>query len=434
LREVLELPVALALLLGTASGLEGTAGSLRHKVLPDLHAAARSFLSIELSEPVRYRQGCPVEGWLNELLLLDIEVAGKTFASLPGIDFDCIPSDCELFLLNRAVMSAPDNLEFMSNVKALLQSHYRTSTADLLALLTSKSKQLFVLIPRTSATRRPVALAVVAYERIQDNPGGPLYRNKKDNVSFAIEKSFKDVNMDLLPGARVMRIVAHPNLRSRGFGSVLLGRLVEHFRCLGKPVAGGCYRDLLLGLSSKDGNLSRLHWVGVCFGLHDDIFRFWRRHDFLPVVLSHVPNPATGEFSVTMILSISPEFVDPNPSLSWRFRLRFLRSLPTIFGSLPTNLCLQLLEPISHDTALPDSVRPNLGFDILSRLTAFARTSHALSDSRGLLDAVRPTILLCLASALAVLVHLGSHIQFLRSRRPLVLTLVYCNGKIGAWH
>jgi hypothetical protein len=47
-----------------------------------------------------------VEGWLNELLLLNIEEAGlPVLGGVPGSELDCKPSDCELFLLNKEVLT-----------------------------------------------------------------------------------------------------------------------------------------------------------------------------------------------------------------------------------------------------------------------------------------------------------------------------------------
>jgi len=46
-------------------------------------------------------------------------------------------------------------------------------------------------------------------------------------------------------------------------------------------------------------------WLGVSFGLTPQLFRFWSRAGYRPVVMSNTPNDQTGEMSIKMLLPVS---------------------------------------------------------------------------------------------------------------------------------
>ncbi len=44
-----------------------------------------------------------------------------------------------------------------------------------------------------------------------------------------------------------------------------------------------------------------LDYLGVSFGLTEDLLRFWKRNGFLPTYLRQTPNDLTGEHSCIML-------------------------------------------------------------------------------------------------------------------------------------
>ncbi|KAK8958152.1 UPF0202 protein [Platanthera guangdongensis] len=58
----------------------------------------------------------------------------------------------------------------------------------------------------------------------------------------------------------------------------------------------------------------KLHYIGVSFGLTRDLFRFWRKHNFIPFYLGHVPNVVTGEHTCMVLRSLNCDDIEAGNS------------------------------------------------------------------------------------------------------------------------
>jgi len=63
----------------------------------------------------------------------------------------------------------------------------------------------------------------------------------------------------------------------------------------------------------------RLDYLGVSFGLTNDLLRFWKKSLFLPVYLGQTTNDLTGEHSCIMIKELK-RGEDKKSSDSWLFQ------------------------------------------------------------------------------------------------------------------
>jgi N-acetyltransferase 10 len=100
---------------------------------------------IELSTPIRYSLGDPVEAWLNKLLCLD---SGSS-ANLKLSGGAPAPSDCELYSVDRDALFSYHKLSeaFLQKIMGLYTSaHYKNTPNDLLMLSDAPAHAVFVLL------------------------------------------------------------------------------------------------------------------------------------------------------------------------------------------------------------------------------------------------------------------------------------------------
>jgi N-acetyltransferase 10 len=117
---------------------------------------------LELSHPIRYSLGDPVERWLNNLLCLDCDSFdynntlgtnnnGKDSLSLKG--GAPAPSECELYHVNRDALFSYHRLSesFLQKLWGLYTSaHYKNTPNDLQMLSDAPAHNVFVLLGPTA--------------------------------------------------------------------------------------------------------------------------------------------------------------------------------------------------------------------------------------------------------------------------------------------
>lgn len=103
---------------------------------------------------------------------------------------------------------------------------------------------------------------------------------------------------------------------------------------------------LLANLSER--RPERLHYLGVSYGLTQQLYGFWSRAGFLPVYLRQSASETTGENTVVMLHALASEEVQGTqwlePFVS-DFRCRFMSLLAGAFRDMPPALALTILDP-----------------------------------------------------------------------------------------
>ncbi|KAJ1726583.1 N-acetyltransferase 10, partial [Coemansia biformis] len=398
----------LVFMASTINGYEGTGRSLSLKLIQQLREQSRGFVSgsagsgsgvgaggrmlreVALEEPIRYALGDSTEQWLHKLLCLDASIAPKTLSGCPH------PSECELYWINRDSLFSyhPVSEAFLQRLMALfVASHYKNSPNDLQLLSDAPAHQVFVLLPPVDpeATSLPEPLCVVQVclegeisRQAVLNTLGRGERNEGDLIPWLVAQQYQDEDFASLSGARVVRIATHPDYAGMGYGSRALEQLRRfyegQFHSLQEDAAStldgdehGLHRmtdreletadlradtvqvrdpkqlpPLFLRLSEK--RPTRLHWLGVSYGLTAGLHKFWRRAGYVPVYMRQTSNELTGEYTCVMLSELAAEGLAMRASEQWLdafgrdFHRRFRTLLSYSFADFSVVLAMSILD------------------------------------------------------------------------------------------
>ncbi|GAB6021233.1 N-acetyltransferase 10 [Chamberlinius hualienensis] len=351
----------------TINGYEGTGRSLslklisqlRQQTIPSDTVAAkksdstsvasitgRTLQELQLNESIRYKNGDPVESWLNSLLCLDATLVSFLQSGCPDTLFS-FHSASEAFL--QRLMSL------------YVASHYKNSPNDLQMLSDAPAHLLFCLLgPVTPGSKvLPEVLCVLQVclegEISKSSIMSSLSRGQRasgDLIPWTISQQFQDNDFPRLSGARVIRIATHPNYQRMGYGVRAISLLQQYFE--GKipvidnddvsndfnTVSQGL-PPLLLKLSQRPAE--RLDYIGVSYGLTPDLLKFWKKTGFVPVYLRQTANDLTGEHSCIML---KPTYLSNSSWLtafSQDFSRRFVSLLSFQFRSFSPSLAVSIL-------------------------------------------------------------------------------------------
>ncbi|KAJ2910047.1 N-acetyltransferase 10 [Coemansia aciculifera] len=205
--------------------------------------------------------------------------------------------------------------------------------------------QVFVLLPPIdpAATSLPEPLCA-----IQVCLEGEISRQAVMNALGRGERSEGDLipwlheDVAELSGARVVRIATHPDYASMGYGTRALDQLRGFYqgqfysmqedggirstladndehglqRITDRELeAADLQRDAVgvrdpatlpaLFLKLAEKRPTRLHWLGVSYGLTPALHKFWKRAGYVPVYLRQTSNELTGEYSCVMLSELA---------------------------------------------------------------------------------------------------------------------------------
>jgi len=212
---------------------------------------------LDLSHPIRYARGDPVEAWLNNLLCLDCESFdynntlgygnksnsnNSSAAELKG--GAPAPAECELYAVNRDALFSYHRLSesFLQKLWGLYTSaHYKNTPNDLQMLSDAPAHNVFVLLGPTAESEGdddglPDILAIV-----QTSIEGKLsqktiqaqlargHRSAGDLIPWTMSQQFGDKNFAQLSGARVVRVAVHPAVQGMGYGGRAMELLFRYY-------------------------------------------------------------------------------------------------------------------------------------------------------------------------------------------------------------
>jgi len=241
-------------------------------------------------------------------------------------------------------------------------------------------------------------------------------RASGDLVPWTVAQQFQDENFAQLSGARVVRIATHPDAVKMGYGSRALSLLSAYYQgelssrhALLRSVqlgsskmdnegeeeeedASAIFEGPILTvedeLKTREGDgeaksssssssrlhvekvrprrqlapllvpasemkiAEKLHWLGVGYGLTNQLFDFWRRSGYLPLYLRQTANDLTAEHTMIMVrpLEWSGGRIEGDPLPGWHasfvadFGRRFMALLGYEFKSFPVVLALSVLD------------------------------------------------------------------------------------------
>ncbi|XP_047369805.1 RNA cytidine acetyltransferase isoform X2 [Vespa velutina] len=388
----------LIFLASTINGYEGTGRSLSLKLLQQLRTQTvgsnshgkndkeqnektligRQLYEMTLEESIRYKPGDAVEQWLTELLCLNATTYSSILSGCPP------PDTCQLYYINRDTLFSYHKASelFLQKLVALyVASHYKNSPNDLQMMSDAPAHHLFCLLGPVDINRKalPEILAViqvclegeVSKATITDGLGRGR-RAAGDLIPWTIAQQYQDQDFPTLAGARIVRIATHPDYQGMGYGTRALELLKQYYEMnifdineieiekqqteidsvqdeeVGlleetiEPRAS--LPPLLLKLSERKAE--NLDYIGVSFGITEQLLKFWKRSSFVPVYIRQTSNDITGEHSCIMLYKINSDQETDNNWLSayWKdFRRRFITLLSYSFNTYPASLSLSIL-------------------------------------------------------------------------------------------
>ncbi len=394
----------------TINGYEGTGRSLSLKLLEQLRKQSsvtsaveqksaitcRSLREVVLEESIRYRPGDAVESWLNRLLCLDATTVRLLNTGCPK------PDDCDLYYVNRDALFSyhKGSEEFLQRIVSLfVSSHYKNSPNDLQMMSDAPAHHIFCLLGPTDkdSKRLPEVLCVVQVclegEISRKSIMHGLSRGKRadgDLIPWAMAQQYNDDNFPSLSGARVVRIATHPNYQRMGYGKKTMQLLQRYYEMKVPSLAERdvdiekeveTVKDRDVGLLEEHigprANLppllfklderrpERLDYLGVSYGLTQELLRFWKGCGFTPTYLRQTTNDVTGEHTNIMLklLDHGQEEEERPRWLTefWKdFRRRIVHLLGYEFRKFPARLVLSILSQ-------PERTQPRAA--VVDRLT-----------------------------------------------------------------
>ncbi|CCE64644.1 hypothetical protein TPHA_0I01380 [Tetrapisispora phaffii CBS 4417] len=365
-----------------------------------MYATSRQLREISLDEPIRYAPGDPVEKWLNKLLCLDVTLIKNPKFAARGTPH---PSQCNLFIVNRDTLFSyhPVSENFLEKMMALyVASHYKNSPNDLQLMSDAPAHQLFVLLPPVDpkdSGRIPDPLCVIQIalegQISKDSVRNSLSRGKRaggDLIPWLVSQQFQDEEFAGLSGARIVRIATNPEYSSMGYGSRAIQLLRDYFE--------GKFADMSENTKPKDYSLKRvndhelaktnllkdnitlrdaktlpplllqlseqppsfLHYLGVSYGLTQELHKFWRNNKFVPVYLRQTANDLTGEHTCVMLSVLEGRESNWLTQFAKDFHKRFLYLLSYDFSKFTSVQALSVIESSKKASSLFDSENSTL--------------------------------------------------------------------------
>ena len=380
------------------------------------------FREMELTTPIRYAQGDPIETWLNQLLCLD----SATMATLKLHGGAPAPSDCELYSVDRDALFSYHKLSeaFLQKIMGLYTSaHYKNTPNDLQMLSDAPAHSLFVLLSPSAeqdANSLPDVLVVVQValegkvsRKAVEAQLARGHRSAGDLIPWTVSQQFSDSKFAQLSGARIVRVAVHPSVQGMGYGSRAMELLYRFYNgqmislnrngddgeddddeanesvpdsddnkdddddeelIAGDGIRGERLKPrkelppLLLPLTEI--KTPRLDWIGTSFGLTLQLQKFWARCGMRLLYLRQTKNDLTGEHSAIMVRAL-PRRTGVDDAWLAAFmsdtKRRIITLLSGPFRDLDIRLALSTLENLEvGNTAAPDKKRSTGGIGKIS--------------------------------------------------------------------
>lgn len=297
----------------TIHGYEGTGRGFSLRFLPYLEQNYPQYQAYELTEPLRWAQGDPLEAWLFDVLLLDAEPA-----NFPSSEMNL--ADIDYRLLSGADLTQEETL-LRQAFGLLVQAHYQTSPDDLARLLDDPAFSLLL----ACKGERVLGVIMLVKETLADNDIALKQqivkgeRRPKGNLLLQqLVSQYGDAAVLDWQGYRVVRIAVLDELRRSGFGSQLLQKL--------KIIAAEHAYD----------------FIGSSFAATQDVIAFWQHNGYQTVQLGSKRDAASGCYSASVINPLTPKVIDTTAQYQVYFTYQAFHAIPVLWPKLTPELARQL--------------------------------------------------------------------------------------------
>lgn len=258
----------------TLHGYEGSGRGFALRFQQQLEAHAPGWKSIRLHQPIRWAENDPLEHFIHQALLLDVDLTPLQAGERLGDDVAYRCLDRDALAQNEALLRQLFGL--------LVTAHYQTRPSDLRQMLDAPDISIHVLeqageILAVALLSREGGLDVVLTAAIHAGKRRPHGHPIPQTLTF--HAGIRGAAQLLCE--RVMRIAVHPELQGQGLGTQLLECLVKY---------------------AED---SGADYIGVSYALTPALLRFWERAGFVLARIGHRKDSASGSRSAVQIRGLT---------------------------------------------------------------------------------------------------------------------------------
>ncbi|AZV32295.1 GNAT family N-acetyltransferase [Cobetia sp. ICG0124] len=277
----------------TVHGYEGTGRGFQLRFRQHLERQCPGWQALEMTTPVRWASGDPLEALIDDLLLLSAPPSTLAPVMEDRSDVEQWLAGSEVVVLDRDAL-ARDEAMLESLFGLLVQAHYRTTPADLRQLLDTPGLRLLAIRHQETASGKPAWLGVVAAVEEGGFPAPlaeDIWRGQRRPRGHLLAQSLAAHAGHQAAAEtrwwRILRIAIHPALWRRGQGARLLNALEQQARLAG---------------------VTRL---GTSFGAEAGLVDFWLSQGFMPLRMGLKRDAASGEHAVMMGKATGEDWMRP---------------------------------------------------------------------------------------------------------------------------
>ncbi len=337
----------------TLQGYEGSGRGFYLRFKKTLDQCMPQWRHYEITHPIRWQLGDPLEHWTNALLLLDkqsldsvtIETSNNVLTRLKSGQQDLI---WDVFYGGKFI---PQEALLNQVFALLVTSHYQTTPEDLRWLCDHPRCVLLVAsVNDHDAQKKVVGVMSVMQEGGIDRALIEQVRYGKRRLQGHMTVQSLAFHLDqpdlaALNGWRIQRIAVHESFRRRGVGS----QLIEKIK--------------LLAQNQQQSFLSS------SFSASDDLLPFWFKNHFFPLRLGLNRDKASSCHSLLVVYPFqdtqSKQMILSHTILSHRISSHWQEVKNTFFKRMHILLlnCFSELPPIMIRQmwqAFPDAIKPLL--------------------------------------------------------------------------
>jgi len=317
------------LLTTTVQGYEGTGQGFLLKFC----AGFPHLIHRQLHTPLRWAEGCPLEAFINRVLLFD-DASALTKPT----------GEATILSLDQSAWSTHPSLP-SALYRLLASAHYRTSPLDLRRMMDAPGQHFWL-------TKTPDALLAALWLVEEGGLSAGLsqavwagFRRPRGNlVAQSLAAHGGSPLAATLRGLRVSRIAVHPSRQREGLGQALITHARQHVT--------GC------------------DYLSVSFGYTASLWHFWQRCGFQLVRLGSHREASSGCYTAMAVLPLTVA----GQALAANEQRRLARDLPWLDAWKGEKLPL---------TVSPETTLNN---DDWQELAGFAFAHRPLSSATGALQ------------------------------------------------
>jgi len=300
----------------TVRGYEGTGRGFAVRFRERLTESRFAVTERQMTEPIRYAGGDPIEVWLFRALALDAR------PPVPQLISDATPETVTYRQFSGETLLADEQL-LRELFGLLVLAHYRTDPNDLARLLDAPNVSVHAL----TVDGHVASVALCAHEgNLTKKQRREIYEGARIRghlIPDVLTSQLRDEAAGTGTGMRVMRIATESSVRSRGLGSHLLNQIADHAR------------------------EEALDWLGVSFGVTPELVEFWSKNGYCTVHLSTTRNDRSGAHSAVMIRPFSED----GTALLDRHTEWFLRRTPAAIRESLSDVAPELIRAVCESAA-----------------------------------------------------------------------------------